>query len=258
LAEDNRIVHGMWIGSRLSKLELLTISSFLRHGHDFHLWLYEDLETPLPRGVVLEDANTIIPRSRVFCKREIDEETGVGCGSYGAPFSDLFRYKLLYEKGGYWADMDITCLRPLSFPDAYVFRTHKVGVVGNIMKCPPKSALMRETYNHIERIANEDTPWLLPNRILTGNIYFLGLQQFIRKEICNEDSWIGCIKALVYSDQSIPSSWFVIHWINEFWRTLSASGGYYRGRKLFDCIPDKNHPSEGSTLARLYEAYGLA
>ena len=51
---DNLVVHGMWIGERLSKLELLTIRSFLHHGHEFHLWLYDPLDTPLPSEVVIE------------------------------------------------------------------------------------------------------------------------------------------------------------------------------------------------------------
>ena len=49
--ESNRIVNGLWIGNRLSKLELLTICSFLANGHDFHLWTYSDIRTPLPAGV---------------------------------------------------------------------------------------------------------------------------------------------------------------------------------------------------------------
>jgi hypothetical protein len=114
LSKDNRIVHGLWIGETLGKMELLTLRSFVRYGHEFHLWLYDDIATPLPAGVVVQDASEIIPRKAVFQRAETDFETGVGKGSYGAPFSDLFRYKLLYEKGGYWADMDVTCLRPLS------------------------------------------------------------------------------------------------------------------------------------------------
>jgi hypothetical protein len=91
VTDYSRIVHGLWIGKRLSKMELLTIHSFLRHGHEFHLWLYDDLETPLPPQVVVEDAGTILPQSRIFRKRQVDSESGVGRGSVSAPFSDLFR-----------------------------------------------------------------------------------------------------------------------------------------------------------------------
>src|SRR5579872_5264198 len=167
---DNRIVHGLWIGNSLSKLELLTLHSFVEHGHEFHLWTYSDIRTPLPRQVLLEDAAEIIPSACIFKKMEIDPETGVGRGSFGAPFSDLFRYKLLFEKGGYWTDMDITCLKPLDFEEEYVFRPHRVGVVGNIMKCPPGSELMRVTYERARREADADAEWLLTNRILSAHV----------------------------------------------------------------------------------------
>ena len=107
------IVHGLWIGPKLSPLELLTLNSFVRWGHEFNLWLYDPPETPLPAGAHPRDATRILPRERIFRKRMRDPETGVGKGSV-SPFSDLFRYKLLYELGGVWVDMDVTCLRPFN------------------------------------------------------------------------------------------------------------------------------------------------
>ena len=144
---DNRIVHGMWVGRQLSRLELLTIHSFLHHGHEFHLWAYDDLSNAgLPPAVRIRDADQIIPRKDVFAKIGRDRETGVGRGSFGAPFSDLFRYKLLFEHGGIWADMDVTCLRPFDSKHAYAFRPHRLGVVGSIMKCPKGSRLLKAVY----------------------------------------------------------------------------------------------------------------
>jgi hypothetical protein len=117
LSSDNRIVHGMWVGSELSALEMLTLRSFAHFGHEFHLWAYDDLSTnSFPKGVTLRDAEEIIPRRQVFAKLGTDRETGVGRNSFGAPFSDLFRYKLLCEHGGIWTDMDVTCNRSNSNP----------------------------------------------------------------------------------------------------------------------------------------------
>lgn len=256
LRDDNRVVNGLWIGNRLSPLELLTIRSFLRHGHEFHLWVYDDLETPLPKGVVLENAEQILPRSRIFRQREIDPETGVGHLSLG-PFSDLFRYKLLYEKGGWWVDMDVTCLRPLNFKTDYVFRPHRVGVVANIAKCPAGSALMKMTYEQVEREINENTPWLLPNRILSANVMQLKLDHFSYPDICNPDSWREAIEPLIFSDKPLPSHWYAIHWGNEMWRTLQVSGGVYKGRAYMDAVPDKENPPEEGTLCTLYREYQL-
>jgi glycosyltransferase involved in cell wall biosynthesis len=256
LTDDNRIVHGLWIGERLSNLGLLTIHSFLRQGHEFHLWLYDDLQTALPKNVILENAEAILPRTRIFRRREIDPETGVGRGSLGL-FSDLFRYKLLFEKGGWWVDMDVTCLRPFNFQTDYVFRPHRVGVVGNIMKCPRRSMLMKMTYEQVEREVNENSPWLLANRTLSGNILRLKLDRFLHPDICNQESWLDAIKPLIDSDCPLPETWYAIHWINEMWRTLQANGGMYKGHRYVDVIPNQENPPENSTLSRLYREHGL-
>jgi hypothetical protein len=257
IADENRVVHGLWVGDRLSKLELLTLSSFVAHGHAFHLWLYSDVRTPLPRGVVVRDATAILPRSAVFTKRTTDPETGVGRGSLSSPFSDLFRYKLLLEHGGYWADLDVTCLKPLDFSEPYVFRRHRVGVVGNIMKCPRNSLLMRDTYEEAVAAASEETPWLTLNRILSRNVERLGLSSYIRPRLCNDDSWWTVVKPMLEGDVPIPEDYYVLHWINEFWRTLTENDGYYRGARLLDRVPDKNQVARTCTLGRLYAAYGL-
>jgi|HubBroStandDraft_6_1064221.scaffolds.fasta_scaffold01118_3 glycosyltransferase involved in cell wall biosynthesis len=256
ITDDNRIVHGLWIGQRLSKLELLTIHSFLRHGHEFHLWLYDDLETLLPDNVILENAEEILPHSRIFRRRDTDPETGVGRCSLGS-FADLFRYKLLFERGGWWADMDVTCLRPFDFQTDYVFRSHRVGVVNNIIKCPPRSMLMKMTYEQAEHEVNENSPWLLANRTLFENIVRLKLDRFLRADICNKEDWLHAIKPLIEEDRQIPEEWYAVHWINEMWRTLQVDGGRYKGRRYVESVPSKEEVPERGTLGRLYREHGL-
>ena len=36
-------------------------------------------------------------------------------------FSNFFRYKLLLERGGWWVDADMVCLRPFAFDKEHVF-----------------------------------------------------------------------------------------------------------------------------------------
>jgi len=38
-------------------------------------------------------------------------------------FADLFRYKMLYEHGGWWVDLDLILLRPLTHSPPYCFAT---------------------------------------------------------------------------------------------------------------------------------------
>ncbi len=111
--EANQIIQGLWIGSELSVMEQLSISSFLLNGHDYHLYVYDDVKN-IPVGTVLMDASEILPPSCIFQYKRVPSYAG---------FSNFFRYKLLLERGGWWADTDTICLKPFDFPDEYVFST---------------------------------------------------------------------------------------------------------------------------------------
>ena len=92
-------VNMFWAYGELSKLERLCTSSFVLQGYQVKLWTYGEI-TNAPRGVILRDARVILSEVRVFKNK---------AGSY-ASFSDLFRYKLLNELGGLYADTDVIAL----------------------------------------------------------------------------------------------------------------------------------------------------
>jgi len=48
-------VQSLWVGERLSPIEQLCVSSFLHHGHEFHLYAYGEL-AGVPAGAALKDA----------------------------------------------------------------------------------------------------------------------------------------------------------------------------------------------------------
>jgi len=216
LIEDNKIVNGLWIGKSLSSIELLCIKSFLANGHDFYLWVYDQIETKLPEGTIVKDATEIILRENVFCYKNTNQY-GHGKGSY-AGFSDIFRYKLLYEKGGWWVDMDVVCLKPLDFYEPYVFRTHhEFAIVGNIMKCEKNSEVMRICYEKATRLVDENNrDWNLPIRVLNETVQELRLEHYI-KEISNPDSWLY-IRKLLLCKYLFPNHWYALHLVNEEWR----------------------------------------
>lgn len=213
---ENRMVHGLWIGTSLSPVELLCIKSFQANGHEFHLWVYDAIETTLPENTVIEDASKIIPRENVFCYK-YSNQFGHGKGSY-AGFSDIFRYKLLYDYGGWWVDMDVVCLKPLDFEDPYVFRSHHdYALVGNVMKCEKKSEAMKICYDKASSTVNDrNSDWNLPIKILNETVTELGLTNYI-KEISNPDSWLYVCKLLL-RNINIPNHWAVLHLVNEEWR----------------------------------------
>jgi len=113
MENSNKIIQSLWVGPELSNVEKLCIKSFLANGHEFHLYVYEDVKG-VPEGTVVKDANNILHESKIFRYQE-----GWGKGSVAA-FSNLFRYKLLFEKGGWWVDMDVICLKKIDVQSEFV------------------------------------------------------------------------------------------------------------------------------------------
>jgi hypothetical protein len=256
MIEENRIIHGLWVGEKLSEIELLTLKSFTGFGHEFHLWVYEKIKNKLPKNVILQDANEIIPQKKVFRRKYNDPEAKIGKGSLGAPFSDIFRYKLLYEKGGWWVDMDVTCLKPIDFQGDYFFRSHPLlPMVGNIMKVPKGCELMRLSYEESDRTCDENTlEWLKTNQILNKHIKLLGLEQFIYSDYVNLDWW-QTTEPFIFQKQSIPLDWYFIHWMNEEWRMQGISKNrFYRNTRLFELFTKnslsvKSYPISSNSFA---------
>ena len=114
-AHSEPIIQSLWIGDSLSKLCQISIRSFIKLGHTYHLYTYSKLKD-IPEGVVVRDGNEILPESEIFRYKN---------GSVSA-FSNAFRYKLLYDKGHYWVDTDFVCLRRFDFRDDYVIGTEPV------------------------------------------------------------------------------------------------------------------------------------
>ncbi|MFC0321990.1 glycosyltransferase [Gallibacterium melopsittaci] len=127
----------LWIGEKLSPIEQLSIRSFLANGHPVHLYVYEDV-IGIPEGTTVLNANEIIPSNQIF----------KFLGSYAA-FADLFRWKLLLDKGGYYSDMDVICIKPFRFQCDIIVGWEQNGTLltPTIMKFPAKSPLVEIMYN---------------------------------------------------------------------------------------------------------------
>lgn len=183
------VIQGLWYGSTvLGQMERLSIASFLHHGHPYHLYSYDEIQN-LPAGAVQMDARDIHPHFEMIRNRD---------GKVlGAAFSDLFRYKLLYERGHFWADLDVVCIRPFEFAENVVlaaerhrpnvelkYRVHpheNIGINCNVMRFPEGSAEMAYCYEealHFDRsnlVFGEIGPELTTRCALK-----FGLQRFIK------------------------------------------------------------------------------
>tara|TARA_B100001250_G_scaffold126140_1_gene107331 strand:+ start:42 stop:950 length:909 start_codon:yes stop_codon:yes gene_type:complete len=99
---DVVVFQSLWIGDSLSNIEQLCLASFVANGAEMHLYSYGVVDN-VPRGVIVCDANAIIPEGEIFRYKN---------GSVSA-FSNLFRFTLLFKKGGIWVDSDVLCVSPL-------------------------------------------------------------------------------------------------------------------------------------------------
>ena len=162
-------------------MEKLSINSFLAHGHKFHLYVYNDIKD-VPIGAEVKDANDIISAKRIFKYKHRDSYAG---------FANLFRYKLLLDKGGFWVDLDTICLKPFSFPNPYVFSGTKIRkrlfpfvAKNHIQNCVIGASANAEIMNYCFEVANNKDPEKLawgetgPD-LLESAVYKFGLEDFV-------------------------------------------------------------------------------
>lgn len=142
------IIQSLWIGNELSVIEKLTVASFIKNGHPFHLYTYQDV-TNLPEGVLLKDANQIIPETEIF--------TYSG-GSY-AGFSNWFRWELLNRYGNYWVDMDVVCLKPFDFEEDLVFGQEFDDWIGSAILKFPKNHTVTQFLANVCRNPHQILPY---------------------------------------------------------------------------------------------------
>jgi hypothetical protein len=163
-------VQMLWVRGALSRLELLSIRSFLAQGHPVQLYTYEQPPNA-PAQVALRDASEIVESRWV----PSGEAKAFGKGTLGA-FSDFFRYHLLLRRGGWWSDLDVVALKPWSgFPEVVTASTDERGhgrvANGFVMRFPEGHPVMRECAGALspERIGVmgiDETGPLLLNRAL--------------------------------------------------------------------------------------------
>ena len=212
------IINFLWIGDQLGKLEQLTLCSFLQNKHTPYLWTYNINCKGVPEGVVVKDASTIINREKIFYYTGGGDCRKGSCGG----FSDIFRYHLLRQQGGWYCDMDVTCLKSFEEIDnvPYLFRPHRnCGAVGNIMKCPANSEFLDHCIIETEKqVTADNKAWVLPVQILKQNIDKFNLSKYIapvdwfgRDDITEIQKYVDIGSG--FNRQILPR--YAIHWCNE-------------------------------------------
>lgn len=151
--DDNKIVQGLWIGPELSVMEQLSVASFLNNGHEYHLYVYDEVRN-IPHATVIRDGNEILDASSIFQYKHSPSYAG---------FANFFRYKLLVERGGWWADTDVVCLRPFDFVQEHVFATETFRqsevITSGVIKAPVGSEVMAYAWETCKRKNPESLMW---------------------------------------------------------------------------------------------------
>jgi mannosyltransferase OCH1-like enzyme len=206
----------MWVGTRLSSMEQLCAASFMAHGHEFHLYTYGTVEG-IPPGVVVKDANEILPQSDIQRFKHL------------AQFADLFRYKLLFEKGGWWVDMDTVCLKPFDFTSSHVFTSanplpsspdQNKDITNCFIKAAKGSLIMKWCLDQSQKIASHDMAWgAIGPALITRAITNMSAQGFVQPvevfSFINSWEWETTLK----TPAVIPSEGaYAIHLFHENWR----------------------------------------
>ena len=99
------IIKSLWVGPELSKIERLSLQSFVANGHEVQLFTYHPVKG-VPEDVSVRNGNDILAEPEIAQFRE---------NNYLSGFADWFRYELLFREGGIWVDTDVVCLKPFDF-----------------------------------------------------------------------------------------------------------------------------------------------
>jgi hypothetical protein len=208
------IVQSLWIGPRLSVMERLSIASFLRHGHEFHLYTYGAVEG-IPPGTVVRDGREILPEERIFVYRDFPSVSG---------FSNFFRYKLLLERGGWWVDTDLVCLAPFAFEEAHVFGSELAKgttyITSGAIKAPPGSEAMAFAWEVCDAKDTANLRWGETGPALVARVVeqFSLHDQVQPPEVFCPLGYDEFRRLLDPTPPELPPAAVAVHLWNEMWR----------------------------------------
>lgn len=112
-----KIIHFYWAGGRLSYLQYLSIVSFRKHNPLWKVWLWTP-KTPSnikPTWESEEHKDEYKGKDYLAITKKLCEvmEVDIEDNLHEVQRSDYIRWKILYDNGGVWSDIDILYLKPI-------------------------------------------------------------------------------------------------------------------------------------------------
>lgn len=230
-----------WWGEKLTRYAAVCLRSFIDRGHSFDLYSFNP-DLAVPSGVRLRAATELFKIDDMFFYR-----TGRGNSSPSA-FSNLFRYKLLADRGGWWVDTDVVCLASElpSFDTFFALQDENV-INCAVMYFPAGHAAMIQCYEEAQR-AGRDIVWGQTGpRLFTRILGEQGLSHHARPSAtCYPLHWHQALDALDPARMreicSNTASSLFFHLWNEIYRrqaidqnALPLDGSFLR--KIVECHP---------------------
>ena len=250
------IIQGLWIGGKLSKMEQLSIKSFLDNGNIYHLYTYGDVEG-VPEGTIVKDGNEILDKSEIFTYKN---------GSYSA-FSNYFRFHMLNKVGGFWVDTDFVCLKKIDLSEQYVFVSEpdpyytKNVNTSFLIKMPKNSDASKSAIEiqkkHKKQILEGTLQWGSGPMTINTIINEFNLHKYVLKWnktcSCNWAHTISLLnpnyirsirlrKHILLDINKIPEKMIGIHLWNEVWRKKGfKKDNTYSNNSLYEQLKSKHN-----------------
>ena len=241
-----------WDNQQLTRLEQLTLASYYINFDKINIFTYNK---ELFRGwmdrckINIYDAGDVMPKDERFYYKGNGD-----CVKYSVVgFSDIIRYKIVYNTGGWYSDFDVTCLKPYNFTENHtVIRYHPVHKsISNICKFQKNDEILTELHDTTKRLINEcNNIWTAPLTIFSDIISKYGYDDYVVAGVLGEDDYDKSIKPLLTKNlRSIDiSNQYAIHWC----RSAITTGNW-----SVDHICDINNPFPGTYLSFLYTKHGV-
>lgn len=226
-------INSFWVGEEIGLLEKLTVQSFIDNNHEFVLWVYNPhIKNLLPGKVIIKDANKIIDETQLF------RYSGLGncpTGSVGG-FFELFKYTFLNKFGGWFVDMDVTCLenfKNLDSKDIVIKSNYKTKASSSIIKLPRLDNVIGKLISELKiNLSSNNNKWELPIEIFSKIISQHGYSKYISKKgIFNDDNFneIETLLKLNGSTKKPTIPDYAIHWNAQLIKSGNIFGSSNKG-----------------------------
>jgi hypothetical protein len=227
---NNEIVKTYWEG-KLSNLEILSIKSFIKNKHKIFIYTYDKSLMSFDKDMIIMDASEIVPEEK---RKKIGK-------IMPSIFSDFFRYYLLYKTGGWWVDLDIVLIKPVTTENQIVISSFirksewgTQGINNAPLKIPKEHVLAKAC---VERAEAVDLQKLVHAQIagplLEKEVKALGLQgHVVIPEIYSPiGSWEAHrVVEPKFGFDKITKNTVAVHLFNTTWsfgRSLDKNGKYH-------------------------------